>query len=149
MSVWTSEFSVTYETDACTKLAIFWLAETLNHRFFFTFVVFLLPYFSVRSSRTSALCYGRSSWFEMSLVQPGVECLIYLGDGGRFGRIFSLLYIPTAITPQRPSPGTFETRMAAVTESARSRRSLRKIGDCEQSTSTRISSFNIWTVASA
>ena len=145
MSVWTGEFSFTHETNACSKLAILWLVETLYHRFFcFTFVVFSLLYFSVRSSRTSALRYGRPSWFEMFLVEPGDERRIYLGDGGRFGRIFSLLYLLTAINPRGPFPGTFETRMAAVTQSARSRWSLRKIGDCEQSTSTRISSLNIW-----
>ena len=35
------------------------------------------------------------------------ECRIYLGDGGRFGRVFSLLHLPTAINPRRPSPRYF------------------------------------------
>ena len=91
--------------------------------------LFIVLYFSVRSSRSSALCYGcHLAW---------VSKLLW--GWGRFGRKREKYPPPPprAIIPVARPLGTFKNQDTVTVRRGISKRSHEKIGDCEQSSETK------------
>ena len=92
--------------------------------------LFIVLYFSVRSSRSSALCYGcHLAW--VSKLLWGV------GAVWEEARKISPPLPPRAIIPVARPLGTFKTQDTVMVRRGISKRSHEKIGDCEQSSETK------------
>ena len=86
--------------------------------------LFTVLYFSVRSSRSSALCYGLPSYMRH-------ECQNYLGGGGGLGGPSIPPPPPRAKLPDA-RPLHLKIKIPVTVRRGVSRRSQQKIGDCEQ-----------------